>query len=240
MNINRIIDAVGNIIRISFVIAILSFFVLILHPPPARDSAPPKDFKTPCAGNMLDIQKRLFRDANYDTAVTGECGVFTVGTRLKSADGDPETLICPLSLESEYYFILFNDESNGKTRKMNDIFCPTHGFLSLIVKNSEAVPDSTDEELFRITHKQKFTGESIKYVFNEMCKSRKITPPEIVLRDETNLEQNYYGKKKFKNMMTPSEDTIFFYSLSIFIISGILEIILMGGRGIWGFFRKPD
>lgn len=238
MNINRIIDAVGNIIRISFVIAIISFIILILHPPPARDPGPPKDFKTPCAGNMLDIQKRLFQNANYDPAVTGECGVFPAGTRLQSTDCAPETSICPLSRENEYYFLIFNYESNGKTGKMNDIFCPTHGFLSLIVNNSKSAPDSTDEELFRITHKQKFTNESIKYVFNEMCKSRKITPPEILLRDEKNLEQKYYGEKKFKNMMTPSEDTVFFYSLSIFIISGILEITLMSGRGIWQYFKK--
>lgn len=240
MNINRIIDAVGNIIKVSFVIAILSFFILILHPPPARDSAPPHDFKTPCAANMLDIQKRLFQDANYNTAVTGECGIFPAETRFKSAGGAPDKLICPLSQENEYYFIIFNYESNGKTRKRNDMFCPTHGFLSLIVKNSEAPPDSTDEELFRITHMQKFTRESMNFVFSEMCKSRKITPPEIALRDETNLEQKYYGKKKFKNMMTPSEDTVFFYSLCIFIISGILEIILMSGRVIWRLFKKAD
>jgi len=240
VNINRIIDVVGDVIRLSLVISIISFFILVLHPPPARDPAPPRDFKTPCAGNMLDIQKRLFRNANYDKDVTGECGVFPAKIRFRSAGGAPETSICPLSLENEYYFILFIAESNGKKEKQNDIFCPTHGFLSLIVKNSESAPDSIDEELFRITHKQKFTSESIKYVFSEMCKLRKITPPEIVLRDETNLEQKYYGEKKFKNMMTPSDDTIFFYSLCIFIISGILEIILMSGRVIWRFFRKAD
>jgi len=239
MSINSFIDTVGNVIKISFAIFVISFVILLLDPPPARDPGPPHDYKTPCAQNMLYIQKRLCRDANSVSAATYECGIFPAGPGFESKGGANDASICPLSRENEYYFLFFTDEYSGKKRKRYDMFCPTHGFLSLIVKNSETVPDSKDEEFFRTVHKQKFAIDSIEFAFSEICASRKITPPKIAFRDETQLYKKHHSKTTGESIFSISPDTILFYSVSVFVISGILEAFLMAGRGIWRFF-KPE